>query len=573
MIKDACLLFSLKNAYIVCGVFIMTICIVMYWIYETTPPLLASSIQRLGGIDGISVNNFPVDIAVNPYTNRLYVTNEFSNTVSVIDTRTDQVVDTIAVGILPYGIAIDTISNRIFVSNIESDTVSVIDGPTNKVVSQVTNLSNPVGITINPFKSLVYVSNIDNGTVTVIDEISRKVQNRVSVGNFPYDIAVYRLNSITDLIYVTNTGSNTVSVINSSLVLEPPVRIESKVIKNITVGRTPAGVAVDQQKGLVYVTNKDSNTVTIIDTSTNNVTRTIPVGIAPVGVAVNNVTGKAYVSNTFDNTISVIDASASAINKIIQVNPNINPNIQIPRPLPAIVKFPNVASFVAINTFENMIYVTNTGSNKISEIDGSLDELVLGVSFNVEPESTLGYIRCENSVIQNDDYVRYPSGQEITCEAQARSVFPPPPGFGSWSIIPPVTFDYWATDLDPERSTDPIEEFTIQEFGTIKANFKELPNLFQLLGVTVAVLTAVAAALYSKRDWIHRKQYVDKYLKKIEEAYRISNHSKTESLELFREIKKASRELFVDGKINQTGYFEIDKKINEYRNKIENKTE
>ncbi|HEX5978663.1 MAG TPA: hypothetical protein VFY68_15380, partial [Nitrososphaeraceae archaeon] len=47
---------------------------------------------------GIDVNTFPVGIAVNPNTGKVYVANEFSNTVSVIDAETDKVKSTINVG-------------------------------------------------------------------------------------------------------------------------------------------------------------------------------------------------------------------------------------------------------------------------------------------------------------------------------------------------------------------------------------------------------------------------------------------------------------------------------------------
>jgi YVTN family beta-propeller protein len=105
--------------------------------------------QGSNPVDGILVNSFPVDLAINPVTDKLYVTNEFSHTVSVVDTITDEVVGTIPVGLVPYGLDIDPIVNRIYVTNIDSDTVSVIDGSTDKVVSEISSVSNPVGITIN----------------------------------------------------------------------------------------------------------------------------------------------------------------------------------------------------------------------------------------------------------------------------------------------------------------------------------------------------------------------------------------------------------------------------------------
>ena len=44
-----------------------------------------------------------------------------------------------------------------------------------------------------------------------------------------------------------------------------------------------------------YITNAVSNTVSVIDTATNNVTATVPVGIEPTGVAVSPDGTKVYV--------------------------------------------------------------------------------------------------------------------------------------------------------------------------------------------------------------------------------------------------------------------------------------
>ncbi len=65
------------------------------------------------------------------------------------------------------------------------------------------------------------------------------------------------------------------------------------------------GVAVNPG-GNVYVTNQGSNTVSVIDPATNTVTGSpITVGASPLGVAVNPVTGEVYVTNFAGDTVSV----------------------------------------------------------------------------------------------------------------------------------------------------------------------------------------------------------------------------------------------------------------------------
>ncbi|MFZ1428490.1 MAG: YncE family protein [Geminicoccaceae bacterium] len=79
--------------------------------------------------------------------------------------------------------------------------------------------------------------------------------------------------------YITNSGSNTVSVINTAT--------NTLVGSPIAVGKLPFGVAVNPTGRRVYVTNHLSNTVSVIDTATNSMIGSpITVGTGPYGVAV-----------------------------------------------------------------------------------------------------------------------------------------------------------------------------------------------------------------------------------------------------------------------------------------------
>jgi len=48
------------------------------------------------------------------------------------------------------------------------------------------------------------------------------------------------------------------------------------------VGSEPVGVIISPDGAHAYVTNAGSNSVSVIDTSTNAVSATVPVGVRPV---------------------------------------------------------------------------------------------------------------------------------------------------------------------------------------------------------------------------------------------------------------------------------------------------
>ena len=67
---------------------------------------------------------------------------------------------------------------------------------------------------------------------------------------------------------------------------------------------SPNGIAIWQDKGLAYVTNKDYNTVTEIDLVAHKITSKIKVGTQPFGVTVEQSTGDVFVANYGSNDVS-----------------------------------------------------------------------------------------------------------------------------------------------------------------------------------------------------------------------------------------------------------------------------
>jgi YVTN family beta-propeller protein len=254
----------------------------------------------------VGVGSAPIGVAVNPITNKIYVANMASDSVSVIDGATGLVSGSpIAVGNYPYGVAADSTTNRIYVANRSGNSVSVIDGATGLVVgSPITVGSSPQAIAVNPITNKVYVANTSSNNVSVIDGATGLVVGSpIAVGFGPTAVAV---NPTTNKVYVTNGSGNSVSIIDGAtgLVVGSPV----------TVGGFPFGVAVDPTTNKVYVANEDSSTVSVIDGATGLVVGTpIAVTSGASGVAVNPATGRVYVANWHSQSVSIIDGGTGLV--------------------------------------------------------------------------------------------------------------------------------------------------------------------------------------------------------------------------------------------------------------------
>ena len=77
------------------------------------------------------------------------------------------------------------------------------------------------------------------------------------------------------------------------------------VVATMPIGNGPFGVAYNSNNNDMYVTNTGLNSVSVINPS-NAVIATIPIGSHPSGVAYNSNNRDVYVDNNFDRTVSVI---------------------------------------------------------------------------------------------------------------------------------------------------------------------------------------------------------------------------------------------------------------------------
>jgi YVTN family beta-propeller protein len=106
--------------------------------------------------------------------------------------------------------------------------------------------------------------------------------------------------------YVTNSGSGTVSVIDT---------VTDSQIGSIPVGAEPVDVAITPDGGRAYVVNQGSGTVSVIDTAGDTVIGAIAVGSEPHGIAITPDGSRAYVSNWGDGTVSVINTATNALSR------------------------------------------------------------------------------------------------------------------------------------------------------------------------------------------------------------------------------------------------------------------
>lgn len=101
--------------------------------------------------------------------NLAYITNQGSDSVSVLDIASKQVTRTIAVGKAPVGVAIAPKKQRVYISNANSQTVSVINSATQQTVQEIPVNAQAVGIALSRDEKTLYVADWGGEQVIAVD--------------------------------------------------------------------------------------------------------------------------------------------------------------------------------------------------------------------------------------------------------------------------------------------------------------------------------------------------------------------------------------------------------------------
>lgn len=195
---------------------------------------------------------------------------------------------------------------------------------------------------LSPRSVLLYVTNSGSNYISVIDRFENRVVAIIGVEKNPTGLAL-SLNK--ERLYVLNSGSNSISIIDTA---QDFVRDRIQLISGIE----PIEMAMipdseSQSDGKLYITNQGSNNVSVVDTKFKTQVASISVRNHPIGIAANPGRQEVYVANSGSNSISVIDSLTDTVKGTINVDA---------KPLDLLV-------------VNDSLYVLNAGANRITIVD------------------------------------------------------------------------------------------------------------------------------------------------------------------------------------------------------------
>jgi len=202
-------------------------------------------------------------VKVDQESNRIYVTGPQSNTVAVVDGKTNKFT-IVPTGATPTGASIDPILNKIYVTDFTTNDLTVIDGKTNKTSTiPLKDVQDPLTVAVNPKTNKVYVGNLTSRSISVVDGATGKSFTISDLPGKPHDIAINPVtNKIYFPMYILFRGNGVGDDLETTGVIEELDGATNQ-LTTVIAGTTPFAIAINEATNKIYCMNQDSNNVTV----------------------------------------------------------------------------------------------------------------------------------------------------------------------------------------------------------------------------------------------------------------------------------------------------------------------
>ncbi len=250
---------------------------------------------------------------------RIYVTNEQSGDLTVIDGVSSQVIATVPVGKRPRGVRVGAGARRLFIAlsgspvappgvddsklpppDNEADGIGVFDTRSDRLERVLRGVANPEQLAVGKGDTL-FVGSEPASAVVVLDP---QPSTNIEVGQEPEGVA---LSPDGRFLYVTLEGDNQVAVIDAA---------SRRLIRRFAVGSRPRGVAFTPDGTRAFVANELDSSVSLIDARLHQVVGTVRLtgrDCRPMGVAVSPDGKRVYVTTGRGGSLVALETTSGRI--------------------------------------------------------------------------------------------------------------------------------------------------------------------------------------------------------------------------------------------------------------------
>jgi YVTN family beta-propeller protein len=263
-----------------------------------------------------------------------------------------------------------------YVTNEDSNELTIIDTGSDSVVATVPVGTRPRGVKVTPDGKTVFVAlsgspkcpptmpdeeceklKVDKSKdgIAVIDAATRAVTKVIPGGSDP---EAFDISANGQLLYVSNEDAGTASIVEIG---------PGTVRATVETGREPEGVTVSPDGKTVWITGETDHDLTVLDAETGMKATSVKVGMRPRSVGFLPDATRAYSTNEADGTLSVIDVASR---KVIGT-----------------IKLPGEAKpmGIAVTRDGKTIYVSTGRAGQVVAIDAAADSVTGSVTVGKRP--------------------------------------------------------------------------------------------------------------------------------------------------------------------------------------------
>ena len=301
-----------------------------------------------------------IDAAVDERSSHVFVAGD--DTLTMLDARSGRVLDTerLSAG-YAQGIAVDPRTQRAFVTNFGDDTVSVADTTSGHLVRVLRVGRVPVAVAVDVRTGRAFVTNNGSGSVSMLDARSGTLLRTIPVGPTPARVVVAE--RVGRVFIVHGRGGNVATPggmfagpsWGGTTVLDART---GAVLRRIAIGGSPlddvgyataTNIAVDESEGHVFVINQSTRdragnpsggSVSVLDDRTGQVRQTIAVGRKPIALAVDEGSARLFVVSTNSDCIrrtSFWDQVPPSVRSLLPF---------LPKPAPPLCNVPGIVTVI-----------------------------------------------------------------------------------------------------------------------------------------------------------------------------------------------------------------------------------
>jgi YVTN family beta-propeller protein len=315
--------------------------------------------EPVGGVYAATVSG-ELDPRVADVPERVYVPNEESDDVTVIDPATFEVVGRFAVGDAPEHVNPGWDLEHLYVANMNGGTLTKVDPMTSEPIETIELPLFPYALyyTLDGEKAMVvtdYISEDDledngvtffdpdtwevlafvqvpwtgaddadlsadgrylaisaeySGYLAFIDTEEMMLAGSVEVGSLPRDV---RLSPSGEVFYIANEGLDGIQVVDAE---------SWELLEFIPTGDGAHGIDFSRDTTQMYVANRAAGTISVIDIASGEVVETWPVGGSPDEMVLNPDGSQLWASNRYHGSVSVIDTTSGEVIATIETGAN-----------------------------------------------------------------------------------------------------------------------------------------------------------------------------------------------------------------------------------------------------------